>query len=167
MEDPLPFVRAGFIFPMKPMRSSLLKIVAFALTLVSPARGADNILLIIADDLGADSFPLTASAGASVPPMPNIAALKSTGVLFRNGCAHPTCSPSRAAMLTGRHPFRTGIGEALVGATGPELQASEFTLPEAFAANASLGYQLASFGKWYLNGGPGSNNTPRTIGGWT
>ena len=149
------------------MRSSLLKIVVLALALFTSARGAENILLVIADDLGADSFPLTASAGASVPPMPNIAALKASGVLFRNAYAHPTCSPSRAAMLTGRHPFRTGIGEAIVGTTDPELQASEFTLPEAFAANASLGYQLASFGKWHLNSGPGSNNTPRTIGGWT
>ncbi len=149
------------------MRSSPCKIAVLLLALLSGARGADNILLIIADDLGADSFPLTASVGASVPPMPNIAALKTSGVLFRKAYAHPTCSPSRAAMLTGRHPFRTGIGEALVGATSPQLQASEFTLPEAFAANASLGYQLASFGKWHLNAGPGNNQTPRTIGGWT
>ena len=167
MCDPLAFIRVGFIVPMKSVRSSLCKITVLVLSLLPPARGADNILLIIADDLGADSFPLTASAGASLPPMPNITALKASGILFRNACAHPTCSPSRAAMLTGRHPFRTGIGEAIVSATDSELQASEFTLPEAFAANASLGYQLASFGKWHLNAGPGSNNTPRTIGGWT
>ena len=152
---------------MKSMLSPFTKIAALVLALLPSARGADNILLIIADDLGADSFPLTASAGASVPPMPNITALKASGVLFRNAYAHPTCSPSRAAMLTGRHPLRTGIGEALTGATSPQLQASEFTLPDAFAANASLGYQLASFGKWHLNSGAGTNNTPRTIGGWT
>ncbi len=152
---------------MKFLPSSFSKIAALVLALIASARGADNILLIIADDLGADSFPLTASMGASLPPMPNITALKTSGVLFRNAYAHPTCSPSRAAMLTGRHPFRTGIGEALTGATSPQLQASEFTLPDAFAANASLGYQLASFGKWHLNSGPGTNNTPRTIGGWT
>ena len=149
------------------MPSLLPRIAALLLALIPAVHGADNILLIIADDLGADSFPLTASAGASVPPMPNIAALKTSGILFRNAYAHPTCSPSRAAMLTGRHPFRTGIGEALVGATSPQLQAAEFTLPEAFAANASLGYQLASFGKWHLNSGPNVDNTPRRIGGWT
>lgn len=149
------------------MRSSLVKSVVLSLALLSSACGADNILLIIADDLGLDSFPLTASAGASVPPMPNVSALKTSGVLFRNAYAHPTCSPSRASILTGRHPFRTGIGEALTGATSPQLQASEFTLPEAFTANASLAYQLGMFGKWHLNAGPGTNNTPRTIGGWT
>ena len=125
-----------------------------------------NILLIIADDLGADGFPLTAAAGASTPPMPNITALKNSGVLFSRAYAHPTCSPTRASILTGRHPFRTGIGAQLTGATSPQLQASEFTLPEAFAANAGLGYSLAMFGKWHLNSGAGTNDTPRTIGGW-
>ena len=48
----------------------------------------------------------------------------------------------------------------------PQLAASEFTLPEAFAANAALGYSLAMYGKWHLNSGAGTNDTPRTIGGW-
>ena len=134
---------------------------------VTPAQAQQkNILLIIADDLGADSFPLTASAGASLPPMPNIAALKNSGVLFTNARAHPTCSPSRASMLTGRHPFRTGIGAQLTDATSPQLQLSEFTLPEAFAANPGLGYSLAMFGKWHLNAGAGTLDTPRTVGQW-
>jgi arylsulfatase A-like enzyme len=124
-----------------------------------------NILLIIADDFGADSFPLTATGG-TLPPMPNITALKNSGVLFSNAYAHPTCSPTRASLLTGRHPFRTGIGAQLVGASSPQLAASEFTLPDAFAANPSLGYSLAMFGKWHLNSGANVNDTPRTIGGW-
>ena len=124
-----------------------------------------NILVIIADDLGADSFPLTGTGG-TLPPMPNISALKNSGVLFRNAHSQPTCSPTRASMLTGRHPFRTGIGAQLTGATSPQLQTSEFTLPEAFAANAGLGYSLAMFGKWHLNSGAGTNDTPRSVGGW-
>ena len=128
---------------------------------------APNILLIIADDLGADSFPLTAVPAASVPPMPNISALKSQGILFTNAHAHPTCSPTRASMLTGRHPFRTGIGAPLAGGAGsPQLPSTEFTLPDAFAANVGLGYSLAMFGKWHLNSGAGSADTPRSIGGW-
>ena len=143
-----------------------LRIASLFLLLAAPLRAGNNVLVIIADDLGVDSFPLTASAGASLPPMPNLAALKNSGVLFRNAYAHPTCSPTRASMLTGRHPYRTGIGAQLVGATSPQLQASEFTLPDAFAANAGLGYSLAMFGKWHLNSGAGTNDTPRTIGGW-
>ncbi|MBL9117407.1 MAG: sulfatase-like hydrolase/transferase [Verrucomicrobiaceae bacterium] len=138
---------------------SLLAITGVALS--QPA----NILVIIADDLGSDSFPLTASGGTQAP-MPNISALKNSGVLFTNAHSQPTCSPTRASMLTGRHPFRTGIGAQLTGATSPQLSASEFTLPEAFSANSGLGYSLAMFGKWHLNSGAGTNDTPRTIGGW-
>jgi arylsulfatase B len=127
---------------------------------------AGNVLLVIADDLGADGFPLTSQAGASVPPMPNLATLKNSGVLFTRAYGHPVCSPSRAAMLTGRQPFRTGIGAQLTGAASPQLQAAEFTLPEAFAANPATGHGLAMFGKWHLNAGAGTNDTPRTIGGW-
>lgn len=125
-----------------------------------------NILVIIADDFGADSFPLTATGG-TLPPMPNITALKNSGVLFRNAHSQPTCSPTRACMLTGRHPFRTGIGAQLTGATSPQLSTAEFTLPEAFAANPGLGYSLAMFGKWHLNSGAGTNDTPRTVGAWS
>jgi arylsulfatase A-like enzyme len=137
----------------------------FLLTTTVVLAQPTNILVIIADDLGADSFPLTASGGTQAP-MPNITALKNSGVLFTNAHAQPTCSPTRACMLTGRHAFRTGIGAQLTGATSPQLQTSEFTLPEAFAANPSLGYSLAMFGKWHLNSGAGTNDTPRTVGGW-
>jgi len=146
-----------------------LAALAFALAFFLAGRAVGqqrNILVIIADDLGADSFPLTATAGASLPPMPYITALKTSGVLFRNAHSQPTCSPTRASMLTGRNPIRTGIGAQLTGATSPQLLASEFTLPEAFAANAGLGYSLAMFGKWHLNAGAGTNDSPRTIGGW-
>ncbi|MEN9576326.1 MAG: hypothetical protein RL514_4181 [Verrucomicrobiota bacterium] len=124
-----------------------------------------NILLIIADDYGADSSSLynSTSSGASLPPTPNLAALAQTGVVFRNAYANPVCSPTRAALLTGRHGFRTGVGDAFVGAGTTSLSSAEFTLPRAFAANAALGYQLAQFGKWHLASGV---NAPSVVGGW-
>lgn len=105
----------------------LLMPALLALAVPAAAQPA-NILVIIADDFGADSFPLTATGG-TLPPMPNISALKNSGVLFRNAHSQPTCSPSRASMLTGRHPFRTGIGAQLTGAASPQLSTGEFTLP--------------------------------------
>src|SRR6185436_9171668 len=123
-----------------------------------------NILLIIADDYGADSSSLyNTNSSASLPPTPNIVALARSGVLFRNAYANPVCSPTRACLLTGRHGFRTGIGDVITGPGSTTLTAAEFTLPEAFAANASLGYQLAHFGKWHLNNAAAS---PNNIGGW-
>jgi arylsulfatase A-like enzyme len=124
-----------------------------------------NILLIIADDYGADSSSLYNSTnnGASLPPTPNIESLARAGVVFRNAYANPICSPTRACLITGRHGFRTGIGDVIMGAGSATLTAAEFTLPEAFAANSGLGYQLAQFGKWHLHNGA---NSPATIGGW-
>jgi arylsulfatase A-like enzyme len=123
-----------------------------------------NILLIIADDYGADASLLynSTSNGAQLPPTPNIAALAQRGVVFANAYANPVCSPTRACLITGRHAFRTGVGDAIM-AGSPVLQASEFTLPEALNASG-LGYHLAQFGKWHLALGP---NTPLTVGGWT
>jgi arylsulfatase A-like enzyme len=125
-----------------------------------------NVLLIIADDLGTDSLALyNNSPGAALPPTPNIDALKANGVQFRNAYALPTCSPTRATMLTGRHPFRHGVTTAVTANDG-QLMAGEFTLPRAFAANHSLGYGLAHFGKWHLSLSNNMANDPANIGGW-
>lgn len=134
-----------------------------ATTAIVPAA-SQNILLIIADDYDADSSSLynSTSNGTSLPPTPNIISLAQSGVLFRNAYANPVCSPTRATIMTGRHGFRTGIGDVVAMGT-PALTAAEFTLPEAFAANSGLGYSLAQFGKWHLANGL---NAPNTIGGW-
>ncbi len=125
-----------------------------------------NVLLIIADDYGIDSNSLyNSSPGAVLPPTPNINALKSAGVQFRNAYAQPTCSPTRACMLTGRHPFRHGVTTAVTANDG-QLAAGEFTLPRAFAANSSLGYSMAHFGKWHLTVGQNIANDPANVGGW-
>ncbi len=143
---------------------SLLAFLAFALT---PVRAVQrNVLLIIADDYGIDSNSLyNTSPGAALPPTPNINALKASGVLFRNAYTQPTCSPTRACLLTGRQPFRTGVTTAATASDG-QLRASEFTLPRAFAANSSLGYAVASFGKWHLTLSSTFANDPNAIGGW-
>ncbi|MSU58600.1 MAG: sulfatase [Pedosphaera sp.] len=130
------------------------------------ARAAPkNILLIIADDVGADAsfFYNSTNNGAKLPPTPNLASLASSGVVFANAYANPVCSPTRACLITGRYSFRTGVGDAIAGAGSPQLSSSEFTLPEAMNASG-LGYHLAQFGKWHLALAP---NSPLNVGGWT
>jgi arylsulfatase A-like enzyme len=150
-----------------PARGHFLLTLAFLLLLSASGLAAPrNVLLLIADDYGVDSSSLyNTTAGAQLPPTPNINALKNSGVMFRNAYAHPTCSPTRATMLTGRHPFRHGVTTAVTASDG-QLQSSEFTLPEAFAANPQLGYSVAAFGKWHLTIGPGTADDPNSIGGW-
>ena len=144
----------------------LLTSLLFALLAGAASAQQRNVLLIIADDFGTDSHSLyNSSPGAVLAPTPNINALKTTGVQFRNAYALPTCSPTRATMLTGRHPFRHGVTTAVTANDG-QLAAGEFTLPRAFAANSGLGYSLAHFGKWHLTVGTNIANDPANIAGW-
>jgi arylsulfatase A-like enzyme len=114
-----------------------------------PAGGGRNIMVIISDDLGADSAACYGDAGAFAST-PNIESLCQRGVVFRNTWANPLCSPTRASMLTGRYGFRTGVGH-LANNNGGGLPNSEFTIPEALDANGDLGYSHACIGKWHLS----------------
>ena len=123
-----------------------------------------NILLIVADDFGLDASSLyNTSPGVSLAPTPNLASLATGGVKFANAYSYALCSPTRSAVLTGRFGFRTGTGNVVGGASNNSLLASEFTLPEAFAAHSDLDYQLKHVGKWHLDGG---QTGPCLIGGW-
>ncbi len=135
------------------------------LLMTTAAMAGNNVLLIIADDYGTDASTLyNSSPGATLPPTPQINALAANGVRFTNAYAYPVCSPTRSCILTGRFGFRTGTGNVVSIASGNLLKAAEFTLPDAFAANNSLGYQLKHFGKWHLGSNPALY--PCTIGGW-
>jgi arylsulfatase A-like enzyme len=127
----------------------------FGFAINTAQLAAENVLLIVADDLGADS--VAAFSPADSAPTPTLNMLASTGVRFTNCWANPTCTPSRAAMLTGRHGFRTGIGEV-----GMPIQLEEDTLADAFS-NAN--YTTACIGKWHLsdNGNGGALN-PNLMG---
>jgi arylsulfatase A-like enzyme len=73
------------------------------------AQQAPNILLIIADDMGLDASPCHKDVAKYKPHMPTLENLCDKGVRFDNVWAAPMCSPTRAAILTGRHGFRTGV----------------------------------------------------------
>ncbi len=145
----------------------LLLLFALAAATLQAAQ-TNNILLLIADDLGADSFDLcnTTNTGAHFPPTPNLDALAQRGVLFTHFYARPSCSASRACIFTGRNSYRTGVGVA-IGNTNqtPALRPTEYTLPRAFRTNAPA-YAVASFGKWHL-ASQNDANSPFITGGWT
>jgi arylsulfatase A-like enzyme len=111
-----------------------------------------NILLVIADDLGADVAPCMAAAEHRVP-MPHVEALCARGVVFEHAWSNPTCSPTRATILTGRYSFRTGVGQQMQGNSTPALPQGEVALPQVLAPP----YASAAIGKWHLantsNGG--------------
>lgn len=142
------------------------RLLLLVLASAGTAHTSPNVLLIIADDYGADSQSLYNSTAGTTPPTPNINALAAQGVRFTSAWACPVCSPTRACLLTGRHAFRTGVGEAVTAAAANGLTAAEVTLPEVVTARG--GIQTACFGKWHLSAGAPAAiaSAPNTIGGW-
>ena len=130
----------------------------------TPPGAPPNILVVVLDDLGIDQMsfpPFNWNAAPEAPSMPVLAEIASHGVSFRNFWATPECSPSRAAMLTGRHSFRTGVVTAIVDPMLPavQLHPSEITLPKMLRP---AGYVSGMLGKYHLGGG--SENTPPGFG---
>lgn len=143
-----------------------------------PARAVDaerlpNIVFILADDLGWSDTTLY--GGTKFYETPNIERLAARGMTFtRAYAASPLCSPTRAAILTGLSPARTGLTtpnchlpevvlEARPGASAPpgdkaippkpvtRLKVDYRTLPEALK---EVGYATGHFGKWHLGAEP-------------
>ena len=122
-------------FPIKLVVSLLASL--SALSAADPAK--PNIVYLLADDLGWSD--ISTHPGGSIPT-PNIDRLFKQGVELRNFMGWCVCSPTRAMLLTGRHPFRVGTGPE----TGGELEKAETTIAEGFKAH---GYRTGVFGKWH------------------
>ncbi len=108
-----------------------------------------NIVFVIIDDAGSDSFTRWNPAGIALAQTPVIDSLCDQGVRFSNVWAMPQCSPSRVAMMTGRYPFRTGVMNACLTNAPPRSQASpyEYTLPRLLS---TAGYSTGYIGKFHL-----------------
>jgi len=131
-------------------------LLAMAALWTSGAAAAPNILLIIADDLGYGDL---ASYGHPVIATPHLDALAASGLRLTEYYAPSAlCSPSRAGLLTGRHPYRSGIRSWIPPASGVYLRAEERTLAEVLG---DAGYQTALIGKWHLNSDLGNAQEPQ------
>ncbi len=122
-----------------------------------------NIVVILADDLGYGDVGFN---GCLDIPTPNIDSLAANGALCTNGYAtHPVCSPSRAALMTGRYQQRFGYESSPAFDTiipfNPDLglPQTELTLPQLLKP---AGYVSGAIGKWHLGFAP--NLSPRQRG---
>ncbi len=103
-----------------------------------------NIVLITADDMGYGDLGCYGSHLTT----PNLDTMAGEGVRFRHFCsASSVCSPSRAALLTGRYPARSGITRVMFPFDTYGIPATETTIPQMLK---TAGYRTACFGKWHL-----------------
>ena len=128
---------------------------------ITPSRRARNFIVIVTDDHGiGDVGCYGYSKDARTP---NIDALAASGVRFAQFYSNaPVCSASRAAILTGKYPARTGVEGALRSEPTwdvPGLKTGEQTLPSLLRRQ---GYRTAAIGKWHLGSAPQSR--PRAQG---
>jgi arylsulfatase A-like enzyme len=106
-----------------------------------------NIILIVSDDTGyGDLGPYGGGVGRGMPT-PNIDRLANEGMQFYSFYAQPSCTPGRAAMLTGRIPNRSGMTTVAFQGQGGGLPAAEWTLGSVLK---TAGYQTFFTGKWHL-----------------
>lgn len=123
-----------------------LAVLAPATTGLHAASKRPNVLLIYADDQGSVDANCY---GAKDLVTPNLDALAARGVRFTQFySAAPVCSPSRAALLTGRYPQRAGVPGNVSSAEGHAgMPTSQITLAELLH---DAGYFTAHVGKWHL-----------------
>lgn len=136
------------------MRRSLVFL--FCILLFSVSQSADDrphIVLVMADDHG---YGDTGFTGHPFVQTPNLDAMAKSGVVFnRFYAAAPVCSPTRASVMSGRHPFRGNVPNH-----GHYLRPDEVTIAEALK---SAGYVTGHFGKWHI--GSVQPDSPTSPGG--
>ena len=108
----------------------------------APAAGKPNIILVLTDDQGYGDL---ACHGHPYVKTPNLDRLYTQSTRLTDYHVSPTCAPTRAALMTGRAPFKNGITHTILERERMALKAT--TIAEVLK---SAGYATGIFGKWHL-----------------
>jgi len=121
-------------------------------------RSGPNILVILMDDVGWGDFGCYGGGVAVGAPTPNIDRLARRGLLLTSCYSQPSCTPSRASLMTGRLPMRHGLHRPPMYGEPGGLQ-GETTLAMLLSAQ---GYVTQAVGKWHL--GENVESQPQHVG---
>ena len=126
---------------------------AWVLACTAFAKKQPHIVLVMADDHGYGDCGFTGHPFVQTPHLDQMA---KAGVVFNRFYASaPVCSPTRASVMTGRHPFRTNVPNH-----GHYMRPDELTIAEQLGKS---GYVTGHFGKWHI--GSVQPNSPTSPGG--
>jgi arylsulfatase A-like enzyme len=122
-----------------------------------------NIVLILADNLGWGELGCYGGGALRGAPTPRIDRLAAEGTQFLNFNVESDCVPTRSALMTGRHPIRTGALQSVPAGLPQGIVPWEVTLAQVLS---SAGYATAMYGKWHLGDRPGRLPHKRGFDEW-
>ena len=128
-----------------------------------PVSEAPNIVLVLADNLGWGELGCYGGGALRGAPTPRIDALAGQGLRCLNFNVESDCVPTRSALMTGRHPIRTGALQSVPAGLPQGLIPWEITLAQLLQGQ---GYATACFGKWHLGDRPGRLPHERGFDEW-
>jgi arylsulfatase len=108
---------------------------------------APNILYILIDDMGFGDIGIPELNAIRGYETPHINKFSDESVRFARMYTEPSCTPTRVAYMTGRHPVRCGMGNTQVDISGEGLPAGEVTIAEVLS---EAGYNTSHVGKWHM-----------------
>jgi arylsulfatase len=106
-----------------------------------------NVLYILIDDIGFGDLGIPELNAIRGYKTPTINKLARESMRFARMYTEPSCTPTRVAFMTGRQPYRNGMGETAVDISGFGLAGKEVTLAEVLSDS---GYNTVHIGKWHI-----------------
>jgi arylsulfatase len=122
-----------------------------------------NVVLVLADNLGWGEPGCYGGGALRGAPTPRIDRLAQEGLKLLNFNVESDCVPTRSALMTGRHPIRTGALQSVPAGLPQGIIPWEITLAQLFSGR---GYATAIYGKWHLGDRPGRFPTDRGFDEW-